>query len=91
MNRYLCASIGLLIPLVFHENLIADIAFAPSEPAPWDEQLASPSQSSTTIAGTALIICAVVATLIVRVKKARQSKPENSTGASGTSGASGQR
>ena len=89
MNRSLCSSIGLLIPLAFHEELLADIAFDPSEPAPWDEQSASQSQSWTTIAGTGLIISAVVAILIFRVKKARQSKPENSTGASGTSGASG--
>ena len=90
MKRNLLKRLCLLTSLSFHEELIADIAFDPSEPAPWDEQSAWPSQSWTTIAGTGLMLCAFVAMLIVRRKKTRQSKPENSTGASGTSGASGQ-
>ena len=86
MNRNLCSSIGLLIPLAFHEELLADIAFDPSEPAPWDEQSASQSQSWTTMAGTGLLLCAFLAMLIVRVKKARQRASENSTGVPGKSG-----
>lgn len=89
MKRNPLKPLCLLTSLAFHEELLADIAFDPAEPPPWDEQSSSQSQPWTTIAGTGLLLCAFIAVLIVRVKKARQSKPENNTGASRTSGESG--
>jgi hypothetical protein len=86
MKRHLFTPLGLLASFAFQERLTADIAIDPSEIVPADEQPDSQTQSWTTIAGTGLLLCAFMAMLIVRVKKARQSKPANSAGVSGESG-----
>jgi len=86
MKRHLITPLGLLIPLAFHERLIADIAIDPSEIVPAKAQPDSQAQSWTTIAGTGLLLCAFIAMLIVRLKKARQRASGGSVGGSGKSG-----
>lgn len=86
MKRCLCTSISLLFPVAFDEHAVADIAIDPSEIVPAEAQPASQTESWTTVAGAGLLLCAFIAMLIVRVKKARQHASDNSTGIPGKSG-----
>jgi hypothetical protein len=86
MKQYLFTPLCLLTSLAFHERLIADIAIDPSEIVPTETQPDLQTQSWTTIAGSGLLLCAGIAVLIVRVKKARQRTSESITGVPGKSG-----
>lgn len=86
MKRHRFTPLALLTTLAFHERLIADIAIDPSDIVPAESQPDSQTQSWTTIAGAGLLLCAFIAMLIVRVKKARQHASENRPGAPGKSG-----
>lgn len=84
--RNFITPLSLLPSLAFHEELFADIAIDPSEIIPADAPPDSQTQSWTTIAGAGLLLCAFIAMLIVRVKKARQRTSDNSIGVPRKSG-----